>query len=511
MKRSHLHGSFSGPILIAVLAILLPLCVGPAYSASEPGTVIIVLNGEPHSLDPSVTTMSNVIHVLRENIVETLTEVNPTDGSVIPRLALSWKRVDPNTWQFSLRKGVKFHDGEDFNARAVILNIKRLYSDKVPTMSSLAALVKMEGTALDSHTLEVKTDKAQPILPTVLAFLAIFSPNTPTDKATRQPIGTGPYKFVKWDAGTQIVSERFDGYWGKQPQVKRAVYVWRGESSVRAAMVEIGEADIAVEIAKQDARRPDMDYTYVSSETGGLYLTAEVPPLSDRRVRLALNYAVDRDAIRGSILSKDVIPAAQLVGPSVLGFNPDLKPWPYDPKKARQLLDEARKDGVPVDREILLAGRTGFYSGNGELMEALITMYRAVGLNNVKLKMMETGVHKPYDKKPFPEGPYMLEALHGNEMGDAAYTVFGRYHCEGDKSHTCDRTLDELIEKAQVATGEGRRTLWRAAFKRIHEDVVSNVFLFHMVGFTRVGKRINYKPSIAISNGLELAQITFRQ
>jgi len=83
--------------------------------------------------------------------------------------------------------------------------------------------------------------------------------------------------------------------------------------------------------------------------------------LNDRRVRLALNYAVDRNAIRGSILSKDVVPATQMVVPSTFGYNPDLKVWPYDPKKARQLLDEARKDGVPVDKEILLVDRIGLY------------------------------------------------------------------------------------------------------------------------------------------------------
>ena len=221
----------------------------------------------------------------------------------------------------------------------------------------------MEGKALDSHTLEIKTDKPEPLLPTLMGILAICSPNTPLDKLTRNPIGTGPYKFVKWDAGTQIVLERFDGYWGKQPQVKKAIYVWRSESSVRAAMVVIGEADLAPDIARQDANRPDMDYSYLNSETTYLRIGgAWEPPLNDRRVRMALNYAVDRDAIRGSILSKDVIPATQMIVPSIFGYNPDLKVWPYDPQKARQLLDEARKDGVPVDKEILLVGRIGHLS-----------------------------------------------------------------------------------------------------------------------------------------------------
>ena len=94
------------------------------------------------------------------------------------------------------------------------------------------------------------------------------------------------------------------GVWGSQPQVKKAIYIWRGESAVRPSMVLIGEADLTPHIAKQDATRPDMDYGYLNSETSHLIIGAEEPPLNDRRVRMALNYAVDRNAIRGSILGR---------------------------------------------------------------------------------------------------------------------------------------------------------------------------------------------------------------
>jgi peptide/nickel transport system substrate-binding protein len=327
----------------------------------------------------------------------------------------------------------------------------------------------------------------------------------------RNPIGTGPYKFVRWDAGTQIILERFDGYWGKQPQVRKAVYVWRTESAVQAAMVLIGEADLAPSIAALDANRPDMDQSYFNAETTFLRIGGEwEPPFNDRRVRLALNYAVDRNAIRGSILSKDVIPATQMSVPTVAGYNPDLKVWPYDPQKARQLLAEARKDGVPVDKEILLVGRTGYFPGSNELMEALMTMYKAVGLN-VKLKILETGVWRPYNFKPYPPGLYILQKSHDNDKGDAGFTIIYGYHCKGITSSMCDKKVDDLIEKAQVATGEERAILWQEAFKRIQEDIIPEVVLFHMMGYARVGKRINYKPSIATNSEVQLAQITFKQ
>lgn len=513
MKSGHLN--YESPlrrILLVVLAILFTFYFGPANAASEPGTVTIVLSAEPRNLDPGDSVLADEGKVLVKNILEPLTEISPTDSSVTPRLATSWKQIDANTWQLFLRKGVKFHDGADFNAEAVIFNIKRLYDKRIDTRVKVKYFsnFKIETKALDSHTLTLTTDKPEPLLPSLLATLSIGSPNTPSDKLIRNPIGTGPYRFVKWDAGTQITLERFDGYWGKQPQVKKAIYIWRGESAVRAAMVAIGEADLTPDIAKQDATRRDTDYSYLNSETSHLIIGAWEPPLNDRRVRLALNYAVDRNAIRGSILSKEVVPAAQLVGPTVFGHNPDLKVWPYDPKKARQLIDEARKDGVPVDKEISLVGRTGRYPGSGEVMEAVLTMYKVVGLN-VKLKMVESGVAAGYQRKPYPQGPYVTDNQHDNRMGDPVFSVFNRYHSAGLQSHISDKKLDDLIEKAQVATGQGRKTLWGAVFKRIHEEIIPDVMLFHMMGYARIGKRINYKPTIATNGELQLAQITFKQ
>jgi peptide/nickel transport system substrate-binding protein len=513
MKLRHLIIEFhSGYILLVVIAVIFAICAEPANAASEPGTVTIVLGSEPISLDPGESARGDVGSVLRYNIGEPLTELNPIDSSIGPRLATAWKQIDAKTWHFFLRKGVKFHDGKDFNAEAVLFNIKRIYDTRIvsTTRGKFFDGVQLEGKAVDSHTVEIKTDKPEPLLPILMGVLTICSPNTPLDKWTRNPVGTGPYKFVKWDAGTQIVLESFDGYWGKQPQVKKVIYLWRNDSSVRAAMILIGEADLAPNISRGDANRPDMDFSYLNSETasfriGGLW----DPPLNDRRVRMALNYAIDRESIRGSILSKDVVPASQLIVPSIFGYNPELKVWPYDPQKARQLLAEARRDGVPVDKEILMIGRIGQFPGSDELVEAAMTMYRAVGLN-VKLKIVEAAVHAIYGRtNSFPPGVlYLRPSTHDNNKGDAAFTAFFSFHCKGSQSNMCDKTVDDLIEKAQVATGEERRTLWRAVFKAV-DEIIPQVVLFHLVSYARVGKRINFKPNIATVNEIQVAQITF--
>ncbi len=235
------------------------------------------------------------------------------------------------------------------------------------------------------------------------------------------------------------------------------------------------------------------------------------PPLNDRRVRLALNYAIDRNALRGSVLSKDVIPATQIVVPSINGHNPDLKVWPYDPAKAKALLAEAKAAGVPVDKQIEMVGRINIYPNATETMEAMMAMFQAVGFK-VKLRMLEVAEWLDILTKPYAEdrGPVLLQAQHDNNNGDAVFSVFNKYACKGAQATTCDPKLDALIEKASTLSGDERRKAWQEVFRIINQDLVSDVWMFHMVGYSRVGKRINFTPSISTNSELHLEDITFK-
>jgi peptide/nickel transport system substrate-binding protein len=140
-----------------------------------------------------------------------------------------------------------------------------------------------------------------------------------------------------------------------------------------------------------------------------------------------------------------------------------------------------------------------------------MVMFKAVGLN-VELKMMERAVFRQYDNKPHPKdaGPYLVQKQHDNNIGDAMFSAFSNHHCKVTSSSLCDKTVDELIEKAEAAQGEERRKLWQAMFKRVHEEVIPNVEQFHMVGFCRIGKRINFKPNLKTVAEIPLENITFK-
>jgi peptide/nickel transport system substrate-binding protein len=495
----------------AILALTgMAVATAPAQAAK---IVTVVLSEEPEGLDGCNSNRSTVGRVAKQNIVETLTEIDPKDGAITPRLATSWSKINETTWQFKLRQGVKFHDGAPFNATTAAQALSRTMDTGLDceTRTKSFGDLKLSSKVIDDYTLEISANKPVPILPTRMGVVSLSSPNTPTDKLVLDPIGTGPYKFKSWTPGQEIVIERFDGYWGPKPEVDGARYIWRSESTVRAAMVQVGEADIAPNIAVQDATDPSMDFSYPNSETTRLRIDLTRPPLDDKRVRLALSYAFDREALRGSILSKDIEHATQIIVPSINGHNPSLKPREYNPEKAMQLIAAAKAAGVPVDKEILILGRTNIYPNGTEAMEAMMAMFQSVGLN-VKLRMTEVGTWLTYLTKPYDEnrGPILLQAQHDNNNGDAVFSIFNKYACDGAQSSMCDPALDALISKASTLSGDERRAAWQEVNRMIYEDEVADVWMYHMVGYSRAGNRINFTPSISTNSELHLEDITFK-
>jgi peptide/nickel transport system substrate-binding protein len=496
-----------------LIGLLLAGLMSSTSAMAQDHDVTIVLPEEPDIIDPCHASRSNIGRVVKQNVAETLTEIDPKDGSVTPRLATSWERADETTWRFKLKDGVKFHNGAPFDAEAAAASINRTLNPQLDCEIRVKFFgnIKVTPKAIDATTLEIKTDHPAPIMPTMMGTMTIQAPDTPADKLTREPVGTGPYVFASWRPGQDVVLTRFDGYWGDKPQVEKATYIWRTESAVRAAMVATGEADIAPSIAAQDATDPAMDFSYFDSETTNFRIDLSLPPLDDVRVRKALNVAIDREAIRGSILSPDVVPATQFIVPSINGHNPNLKPWPYDPEQAKALLAEAKAAGTPVDKEITLYVRRGIHAGVTETAEAILAMLQDVGFN-VKLQIVEVAEWVDLYTKPFAEDrpPNLVHAMHDNNNGDAVFTVFFKYASEGAQSALSDPRVDKLIEQAQVAINPERQKLWQETFRMINEEIVADVPLFHMVGYTRVGSRVNFTPTISTNSEIQLATITFK-
>lgn len=484
----------------------------PFGAYAQDNSVTVVLSEELEIVEPCSSTKSNVGRVLFQNISETVTEMDPKTG-LQPRLAESWEDMGDGTWRFNLRKGVNFSDGSAMDAADVAHSLKRMKSKDIACEigAKFFGGIEITSNIIDDHTIDVTADPAQPILPMLMSTVTVTTTDTPMDKFVDHPIGTGPYTFDEYARGQHIKLSANPNYWGEQPTVQAATYVFRADSAVRAAMVAAGEADIAPNIALQDALDKSLDFSYPNSETVFLRLEHAQPPLNDRRVREALNLAVDREAFVGTILADGTLLATGITPPSTIGYDADLKPYAFDPERARALLEEARADGVPIDTEITLIGRINNFANVLETMEALLAMYQDVGFN-MKLQMVEVGEWLERYAKPFPEdrGPEIIEAQHDNANGDPVFSMYFKYHSEGQQSGLKDPKVDAMIAEATAATGAEREAAWKKLFGYIHEDLIADVMLFHMVGFSRVNDRLDFAPTIRTNSELQLSQIKFK-
>lgn len=496
---------------ILIGALLASTSMGPAL-AQDNTDITVVLSEELDLVEPCMATRSNIGRVIMQNISETLTELDVRGNKgLMPRLADSWEDKGDGTWQFKLHPGVTFSDGSALDANDVKHSFDRVFSDQLTCESArYFADTELTFTVVDDTTIDVKAEPAQPILPLLMSLVTIVPSETPME-FVRDPIGTGPYVMSEWTAGQQIVLERRDDYWGDQPAVAKATYLFRSEPAVRAGMVAAGEADIAPQITEDVADNRDTDFSYPNSETVYMRIDQTVEPMGDLRVRQALNAAIEREAFIGTVLADGTELATAIVPPTTLGWNADLVPPAYDPDHARELLAAAEADGVNIKAPVEVIARTENFPHVTEVGEALVQMLNEVGFN-ASLRMVEVAEHEQYYSKPYPDGrpAQLVVAQHDNSRGDPVFSAYFKYHSNGTQSGVNDPKVDTLIEQATAATGDERAALWSELFAYVQNDIVADALLFHMVGHSRVGARLDFTPTIATNQQLQLSEINFK-
>ncbi|QWB21123.1 MULTISPECIES: ABC transporter substrate-binding protein [Streptomyces] len=494
--------------LAALLAVSGCSVAGADPIGGGPGTLRIVLPEEPPTLEPCDASLTATGRVTRSNITEALTEREPSTGRLEPALATKWTRNSATSWTFTLRRGVTFHDGKPFTAAAAAFSVKRATDSKIDCNVDgyIFADSELTATPVDDTTLRVTTAKPDPILPLRLSFVEIVPTSTDPDSRVREPVGTGPYRIDDWNQGRHLRLKRFPGYWGKAPEFAAATYVWRAEGSVRAAMVTNNEADVAIGLAPEDGAG-DRAVEFATNEVSYLRMDATKPPLDDIRIRQAVNYAIDREGLVTAVFAGR--PTGQLVSKGVTGYNPGIKPWPYDPDRARRLVAEARADGVRTGTTLTLIGRNGIYPKAAEAMEVVQDGLIKAGLK-VRIKMLDVNAWLEYLLRPFPAGdtgPTLLQAQHGNQAGDAAFTMGQIYGSEGAQSSYGTDALDTLIEEAQLASGGKRQKAFADAFSHQNDEVVRDAVMANMTGLLALSPKVRYRPDSATNDEMRLADM----
>ena len=473
-------------------------------------TLRIVLSQEPPTLEPCESSLTSTGIVVRSNITEPLVERDPNTGDLQPLLATAWRQTSPTQWTFDIRDGITFSNGAPFTAKDAAFSIDRAVNSDL--QCNVDGYVfgdeKLTLDAPDDKTLVVGTASPDPILPLRISFVEIVPQTTSTTEKVREPIGTGPYAIDDWEYGQRLLLKRNDTYWGTRPAFGHAEYQWRSEGSVRAAMITNDETDIAVSLGPEDGAG-DLGVPFQNNETTALRIQATEAPLNDLRVRQAINHAVNRTGIVKALFRGLGDPASQLIPSGVVGYNENLPLWPHDVEKAKRLVAEARADGVPVDRQIRLIGRTAQFPKIAETIEVLQSEFSEIGLN-VKIEMMDTAGQLQYQLRPFPadSGPYLLMIQHGNQAGDAAFTMDQYLLSDGPQAAYGTPEFDRKIRAAEALTGQARQGAFATLFAEEPQEILQMAYIAHMKGILGKSPRVAYTPNSATGDEMRLAEMT---
>jgi ABC-type transport system substrate-binding protein len=427
------------------------------------GTLIYAAGADPDSLD-AANTDSNpgeaVGRLMNNFLVKFDARLN-----LQPDLATEWTQSpDGLTWTFTLRRGVKFHDGTPFNAEAVKYNFDRFLGPEKPLRTTLHTPVIKSVDVVDEYTVRFNLKVPFAFFLNNLAHSAsgIVSPTAHRKwgrDLTLHPVGTGPFKFVEWVRGDHITLIRNDEYWDGMPRLDKVVIKTVREDSARVMGLEAGDYDLIVRIPPEEVprlKREGRVQLYAEQSNRALYFGFNVTkkPFDDVRVRQALNYAVNKDSIVQNIYQGLAMVIPTIVGPLNLGYA-RVKGYPFDPAKAKSLLAEA---GYPNGFKTTLWTPKGRYLKDYELAQAVQQQLQAVGVE-AKLETFEWAAYLSTLRRPKDEAKQDMFLMGiSPSTGEARWGMVPMAGCPEMRPGVmnygfyCFSAFDQLIDNAVAST-----------------------------------------------------------
>ncbi len=496
-------------VLKRLCAVLVALVAVPALAWAAPeGKVIIAQGVDPSTLD-IMNQQETPASVVGGHIFEGLVTRDP-NLKIIPALAVELpKLVAPTVWEVKLRKGVKFHNGEDFNAESVKFSLERVKTPALRASSNFRPIDRVE--IVDPYTVRVHTTKPWPTFVTIMTFdqPAMYPPKAYAGKdsafISKNPVGTGAYKLVRWSKDDEIVLEANDAYWRGAPKIKTVVFKPIPDDAVRVAALQNGEIDVAVNIpphlANIIANHPKLFLSTAPSirTIQLMYVTHEydkdhklVGPYKgvtvDKRVRQAIAYALDADEIIKSVLDGKAIRTATMLTPLHFGYDPTLKPIKQDLAKTKKLLAEA---GYAGGLEITLNAPQGRYVRDKEVAEAVAGQLTKAGIKT-NLRVYEFVNYLNNLIYPHKPGPVWLIGW-GTPTIDAE-TIYGPLYRTGSNLgnyHNAD--FDGMVDQAQTMMDEKKRLEIYHRINKLWIEEMPAVPLYQQLDLYGASKRLNWK------------------
>jgi len=450
---------------VLLFVAFLVLSFAPVLQAD---TVSVAIGIDPETMDP-VQQGTTLVAMMLSHVTETLVYMDP-DGEIHPHLAEDWSISDDNReYTFYIREGVEFHDGSELNAEAVKFSLDRIINPDIstPLIGFYGPMSEVE--VVDEYTVTVKFD--EPFAPALMGFAwptaAIISPQTYEEVGiqdfARHPVGTGPFEMTDWRAGERLIMERNENYWGETALPERIEWVVVPEPGTRTAMVIAGDVDIAYQPPSPDIPRLEADpgvelHSVPSTRIMHIALNNTLEPLDDYRVRQALNYAVDSQAIAESILMGAGTPNDAPLPDVFFGYQ-SIGEYDYDPDRARELLAEAGyEDGL----ELKFIHPSGRYILDVQVSETIQSFLADVGIE-VNLETMDWPTYQGMISRSADEADHHMALLGWGPLPDAHHVLYSMFHSSQHPPAAFNlpfydnEEFDSLIEEASETLDEETR------------------------------------------------------
>jgi len=495
-------------LVVSVLIIGLVGTFAVTGVGKSKDTLVIAVAAPPRTMNPLGSDSDANLSIMA-NIFDGLLQ-RDSQGNLHPALATSWERIDALTWRFHLRKGVKFHNGDDFTWEDVKFTMERLKKPyPVSEFLAFGGLIDSVTTVNgDPWTIDIKTKTPTPYFVQNLHQIFIMDKESTESRSIgdigEHPIGTGAYKFVEWVKGSYLKLEANEDYWGGAPSIKYVEFRPITQPSTRVAAITSGQVDIVqdvpLEMFDTVANNPNVQVITRPSRRSIWLGLGNKPgtPTADIRVRKAIYMAINEDEIVDKVMFGHAVPCSQIPDPPTVGYDPSIKRLPYDPEQAKKLLAEA---GYPNGFAITLTGPNDRYVRDEQIEQAVAN------------QLAKVGIKVSVDSKPkaiyFPEVDEHKLDFYLIGWFDGSYD-FGRsfrkllHTVDPDRGYGglngsgySDPTLDKLLEASEgIITPSLRAQELQLLNKVAMEEKIAVIPLHYQEDSYAVykGRGINFQP-----------------
>ncbi len=487
--------------ILAISVLLVGFFAFPEQAGAAPqGKLVGAFSTDISTLDTQNHNI-RVNYIVGWHLYDNLVMRDQKTMKIGPHLAESWKLIDDNTWEFKLRTGVKFDNGEPFNAESVKFTIERGLDPKCPQRPTVSWVKEVK--VIDDHTVRIISNKPYPVALERLSNFQMLPPKWVKEKGNEYVAthanGTGPYRLKEWKRGVHVILEAKDDYWKGAPAIKTIVFRPIKEIATQISELLTGGIDIVRDIPPDQiplienskiariSKAPTLRVVYIVFDADG---RAGPSPVQNLKVRQAISQAIDVDTIIKTVMNENAMRTAGVLNPQHFGYDKSLEnPYPYNPEKARRLLKEA---DFPFDRPLRLVTYTGSIQNPRALIEAVAGYLDKVGIKTNINVYTDIGMWDRLGREG-KQSDCSIHSWGSGGMYDADALYYSYFRKGESYTYGSSPEMDQWLDQARSTMNvETRKKLYSSVGKFINDQALA-VSFYAQYAILGINKRVIYE------------------